>query len=153
LRGFPRRTLETQTTEVFNDSFLRLLGLIDRRPRMTLADFNRYIAHAIRWVLRDRLRNFQANPIEFVRMPRELAEPEDRRGALDVDTMSAFHHHVETLSIEDQQMFEMLYYRGTSQNAAADMLGIPPTTLKRNWTRARLHVRARFGFDLDDHLE
>ncbi|MGL6073613.1 MAG: RNA polymerase sigma factor [Fimbriiglobus sp.] len=153
LRGYSRRSLETQTTEVFNDSFIRLLAIIKKKPRSTLADFNRYVAQAIRWVLRDRLRDFQANPIEFVPMPRDLVEPEDRRGALDVDTMAAFHHHVETLTIDDQQMFELLYYRGTSQNNAADILGIPATSLKRHWIRARLHVRARFGFDLDDHLE
>ena len=65
----------------------------------------------------------------------------------DADLMADFHGYVDSLPDEERVLFDLLYYRGLTTAAAAEYLGLPPTTLKRQWVRARLRARERFGRD------
>ena len=52
-----------------------------------------------------------------------------------------FHAHVESLSEDEQEIVNLLYYEGLTQEEAARVLGISFRTLKRRWqaTKLKLH--------------
>lgn len=54
-----------------------------------------------------------------------------------------FHRHVESLSNEDREMFDLLWYQDLTQAEAANVLGVSERTVKRRWQHARLAVDSR----------
>ena len=53
---------------------------------------------------------------------------------------SEFHAHVETLPENEQEVVNLLYYEGLTQDEAARVLGISARTLKRRWQAVRLKL-------------
>lgn len=61
-------------------------------------------------------------------------EPED------LTDWEEFHSHVETLPEELKEVVNLLFYKGLSQQEAAEVLGVSLSTLKRRWHEARVHL-------------
>ena len=53
---------------------------------------------------------------------------------------SEFHRQVEALPDEEQAVFDLLWYQGLSQAAAAAVLGVNERTVKRRWQSARVKL-------------
>jgi len=58
-------------------------------------------------------------------------EPED------LEDWSAFHAQVEKLPDEEREVVGLLFYKGLSQEEAAQLLGVSLRTVKRRWQSAR----------------
>jgi RNA polymerase sigma factor (sigma-70 family) len=61
-------------------------------------------------------------------------EPDDLAG------WSEFHAQVEKLSEDEQEVVNLLYYEGLTQEEAAKVLGISFRTLKRRWQAAKVNL-------------
>lgn len=58
----------------------------------------------------------------------------------DLSAWSEFHAHVEMLPESEQEVVNLLYYEGLTQDEAARVLGISVRTLKRRWQTVRLKL-------------
>ena len=56
-----------------------------------------------------------------------------------------FHRQVERLPDEEREVFDLLWYQGLSQEAAAEAMGVSVRTLKRRWQSARLSLAEACG--------
>lgn len=147
LRTFPLVVQDSQTTDVTNETILRLLSALrgDVRPRSTL-DLERFMASKVRHVLLDmhkmiQRRRRQTGPLgeaEFV-----LPAAED--AGVDIDLMVAFHEYVQQLPADEQALFDVFYYQGRTKTQAAALLGMTPTTAHTRWTKARLRLSRTLG--------
>lgn len=61
----------------------------------------------------------------------DAGEPED------LEDWSAFHAQVEKLPDEEREVVGLLFYKGLSQEEAAQLLGVSLRTVKRRWQSAR----------------
>jgi RNA polymerase sigma factor (sigma-70 family) len=148
LRNFPQVRREEQTTDIANEALLRLCRAMRGVAPATPLDLTRFLAEIIRRVLLDRLKSIRrrhrpTGPLG----PEPGRAPEDTDHPFDADLMADFHGYVDSLPGEEKILFDLLYYRGLTTAAAAEYLGLPTTTLKRQWVRARLRARERFGRD------
>jgi RNA polymerase sigma-70 factor (ECF subfamily) len=62
------------------------------------------------------------------------AEPEN------LDEWVEFHERVERLPESEQELFNLLFYEGLTQEEAAELLGMGLATVKRRWQSARLKL-------------
>jgi len=64
----------------------------------------------------------------------QAAEPSN------VEDWSEFHAHVEALPDDEQELVNLLWYEGLTQEEAAQVLGVSLRTVKRRWHSARLKL-------------
>jgi RNA polymerase sigma factor (sigma-70 family) len=149
LKRFPMVQWETQTTEVLNRTLLKLLKALPKMTFETVVDFERYIALTIRRVLIDKSRVLKVRR-SHVQPGGGLSSAEEQLGdhPLSDEEMAEFHRRVEELPAADRDYFDLLYYHGLKTAEAAVKLGVPPTTLKRNWARLRYEMAQHFNKDL-----
>jgi RNA polymerase sigma factor (sigma-70 family) len=143
-RGFPRVHQFEETSDVMQNVLLRLdraLGAVDVPSSR---DFFCLAAHHIRLALLDLARRYsgQAPPgpggEEALDPPGPGREDDPQQLAL----WTEFHRRIGELPEEDRDLFDLLYYQGLSQPAAAEQLGVSLATLKRRWQAVRLRVAA-----------
>jgi RNA polymerase sigma factor (sigma-70 family) len=152
LPSFPLVRREEQTTDVSNETFVRLSRALKDIAPATPLELNRLIAVIVRRVLLDWTKAIRRRKKHIVPLDGDPAcVPEDSDHSVDADLMTAFHEYVEALPADEKVLFDLLYYRGLSTAAAADCLGIPRTTLKRRWVKARVRLSERFGLDPTEH--
>lgn len=147
LRTFPLVVQDSQTTEVANETLLRLLAALraEVRPQSTL-DLERFLAAKVRHVLLDMHKEIQrrrrrAGPLG----DGPVAEPADID--IDIDLMVAFHEYVQQLPADEQALFDVFYYQGRTKVQAAALLGLTATTAHTRWTKARLRMSRKLGGD------
>jgi RNA polymerase sigma factor (sigma-70 family) len=150
LRSFPNVRREVQTTDVLDDVLMRLLAAIKEVQLGTVMDLNCLVARIIRRVLLDRLRKIQRDMQRFSELPSDILIDTDMTAGLDIDTMAAFHEYIDNLGSEEASLFDLLYYQGKSFEEAAKQLGIPKTTLRRNWAKSRDKMQAAFNKYLNE---
>jgi RNA polymerase sigma-70 factor (ECF subfamily) len=150
LRRFPAVRREEDTTDIANEALVRLLAALPKVCPPTSLELNRFLAEIIRRVLLDHAKSIRRRALPAVAGGEVPCSPEDTDHPLDLDLMAAFHAYVEGLPAEERILFDLLYYRGLTTAAAAELLGIPATTLKRRWVRARLRVVELLGRDPTD---
>ena len=68
-------------------------------------------------------------------------EPDDLSG------WTEFHAQVEKLPEDEQEVVNLLYYEGLTQEEAAKLLGISFRTLKRRWQAAKLKLHEELNRD------
>ena len=73
----------------------------------------------------------------------QVAEPSRRPDSL--EEWAAFHEAVERLPEEEQQIMDLLWYRGLTHAQAAEALGVAAKTVQRRWASARLMIRDAVG--------
>jgi RNA polymerase sigma factor (sigma-70 family) len=151
LRRFPHVRAEEQTTDITNETLVRLLAALREVAPPTTLDLTRFLAAIIRRVLLDRAKAVSRRLLPTAPPGAEVAwSPEDTDHPMDDDLMAAFHEYVEALPADEKALFDLLYYRGLTTAAAAEALGLSPTTLKREWVKARLRVCEKLGRDPTD---
>ena len=113
--GYPQLRRWEQTDDVFQNAMLRLhRALPVVRPESARHFFN-MAAQQVRWELLD-----------------------------DLSSWAEFHRLVEKLPLEEQEVVNLLYYQGLTQNEAARLLEISGRTLKRRWQSARIKLYESF---------
>ncbi len=148
LRTFPLVTQDSQTTDVADETFVRLLNALGRGVSPpSILDLERFLARTVRLVLLDMHKAIQRRR----RRVGELGDaPVPQPGDTDDDLMVAFHQYVESLPPDEQALFDVFYYQGKTKAEAAVLLGLPPTTAHTLWTKARLRLSRKLGRDLTE---
>ncbi len=154
LRHYPGVRRWEDTSDVFQNVLLRLDRALRETTLVTPADLLQLAAALIRRELIDLARHHFGpeggaahHDTPGGGAPR--GEPTDAgddpyRLAL----WGELHRHIAELPDEDRALFELLYYQGLTQPAAAELLAVPLRTFKRRWQQARLRLMERFGEEL-----
>jgi RNA polymerase sigma factor (sigma-70 family) len=150
LRYFPEVRRDVQTTEILDDTLMKLLAALRTTTLTTVFDLNCFLASIIRRVLLDRVRKLQRNPTINLTAPDAIAVEE--RTIFDVDTMAALHEAVENAPTDIRVLFDLIYYSGMTTEQAAGQLGHSVSKVKRDWLKARDRIREQIGFDVAEPL-
>jgi RNA polymerase sigma factor (sigma-70 family) len=156
LRHYPGVRRWEDTSDVFQNVLVRLDRALRETTLATPADLLRFGATLIRRELIDLARHHfgphgaAAHHDTPVASPGGgRAEPADSsHDPYRLAVWHELHQHIAGLPDEDRTLFELLYYQGLTQPAAADLLGVPLRTFKRRWQHARLRLMERFGNEL-----
>lgn len=144
LRQYPVVHRWEQTDDVLQNALLRLYRALSHMPVESPRHYYNLAALQIRRELLDLAdrhqgpeglgRNLEtdqtlqvaAGPPSAPDEPSSLAE------------WAEFHRHVGRLPDEQREVFDLLWYQGLDQGAAAELLGVSVRTLKRRWQATRL---------------
>jgi RNA polymerase sigma factor (TIGR02999 family) len=130
-----------QATALTHEVFLRLFGY-QRVDWQNRAHFFAMASRIMRRVLVEHARRRQAgkrNPAQRV----TLAEGHARTEALDVEVLS-LHQVLSKLEAKDprqSRVVELRYFGGLDIDETAEVLGVSPATVKRDWRVAKLWLR------------
>jgi RNA polymerase sigma factor (sigma-70 family) len=156
LRGFPGVHRWEQTDDVLQNSLIRLDRALRSVAPPTAQDFFRLATTQIRRELIDLARRYSGS--EGMGANQQSLGDLDIRGnsegaAHEVSELTRepsrlavwteFHLQVADLPDEDRQLFDLLWYQGLTQAAAAVVLGISERTVSRKWIAARLELDHR----------
>ncbi|MEO0649512.1 MAG: ECF-type sigma factor [Planctomycetota bacterium] len=139
-REAPGRTL--QPTALVHEAYLRLGGEVDWEGR---AHFFGAAAQAMRRVLIDEARKRQAAKRGGGAERVSLSELVDGAEGDDLDLL-ALDEALDRLEAESPRLAEVVrlrYFVGLSVEATADLLGVAPVTVKRDWKYARAWLLSR----------
>jgi RNA polymerase sigma-70 factor (ECF subfamily) len=155
LRHYPRVRRWEDTSDVFQNVLVRLDRALRETTLATPKDLLRFAAALIRRELIDLSRRHfgpEGAAAHHDTPPgTPAARPEPSDSSHDPHRLALWHElhqHIAGLPDEDRTLFELLYYQGLTQPAAAAMLAVPLRTLKRHWQQARLRLMERFGDSL-----
>jgi RNA polymerase sigma factor (TIGR02999 family) len=131
----PGQTLEA--TALVHEAYLRLVGVAESRAFRDRRHFFAAAASAMRRILIDQARRKQTEKHGGRRARQEISdvaapEPDDE--------MLALNEALEQLALEDPikaRLVELRYFAGLTNDQAADVLDISPSTADRHWAYAR----------------
>jgi RNA polymerase sigma factor (sigma-70 family) len=143
LRDFPRLRRWEQTDDVFQTAAMRLhRSLSDVKPE-SVRQFFGLAATQIRRTLIDLARHHYGP--EGHGAKHESGTNSEQSGETDTpETLASwaeFHEQVDQLPDDEREVFQLVWYSGTTQKEAAKLLGISERTVLRRYCRARLHLR------------
>jgi RNA polymerase sigma factor (TIGR02999 family) len=131
----PGQTLEA--TALVHEAYLRLVGVAEPRVYRDRRHFFAVAAGAMRRILIDQARRKQTEKHGGGRLRQELpdvaASPSD-------DEILALNEALDQLAIEDPvkaRLVELRHFAGLTNDQAAEVLGISPSTADRHWAYAR----------------
>jgi RNA polymerase sigma-70 factor (ECF subfamily) len=154
LRGFPGVRHWEDTSDVLQNVLIRLDRALQAVELTSARDFLRLATAQVRRELIDLARHYfgpngpGANLLPPGRMQSSEPPPEPADDRIDPDQLSRwhdFHIQIEALDESHRELFELLYYQGMKQAEAADLLGVPLSTLKRRWREARVRLMTSLG--------
>jgi RNA polymerase sigma factor (sigma-70 family) len=147
LGGFARLRRWEDSDDVLQTALLKLhSSLIEVRPP-TVRDYYRLAAAQVRRVLIDLARHHfgpQGAAGKYESPPGgELAsswlvQAENSRDSLSLADWTEFHERVAALPDELRETFELLFYHGLTQLAAAELLHVSERTIGRRWYEGRI---------------
>jgi RNA polymerase sigma-70 factor (ECF subfamily) len=153
--GYPNLRRWEQTDDVFQNSMVRLhRALADVRVESVRHFFN-LAAVQVRRELLD-LAKHHFGPEGGGKHHHTDGQPADEEGGAvhaaaeepdDLDGWTRFHAQVEKLSDDEQEVVNLLFYEGLTQEEAAGVLGISFRTLKRRWQSAKLKLHEELNRD------
>jgi RNA polymerase sigma-70 factor, ECF subfamily len=138
-----------QTTALVHEAYFKLLGYseVEWRGR---AQFYRAAAQAMRRILVDHARGRKAVKRDFGQRisfnalnARADDEPEEQE--LDVEALDRALVNLARLDPRKASIVELRYFGGLSIEATAEVVGISPATVKREWVLARLWLFKELG--------
>ena len=146
--GYPNLRRWEQTDDVFQNSMVRLHRALAEVRVESVRHFFNLAAVQVRRELLDLAKHHfgseggganhhtdgQPADEEGGSLHESADEPDDLAG------WSEFHAQVEKLAEGEQEVVNLLYYEGLTQEEAANVLGISFRTLKRRWHSARLKL-------------
>ncbi len=151
LRRLARRYLRNehlpqtlQTTALVHEAYVKLVGGDVQWQGRT--HFFRAAAQAMRRILVDHVKSRQAAKRDFGERV-TLSESVASVGEPDLDVV-ALDRALKTLSRFDQRraaIVELRYFAGLSIESTAEVLGVSPATVKREWVLARLWLFKELG--------
>ena len=131
----PGQTLEA--TALVHEAYLRLVGAAEPCVYRDRRHFFAAAASAMRRILIDQARRKQTEKHGGGRPRRELA---DLAAPQPDDELLALNEALEQLAAEDPvkaRLVELRYFAGLTNDQAADVLRISPSTADRHWAYAR----------------
>jgi RNA polymerase sigma-70 factor (ECF subfamily) len=128
-----------QTTALVNEAYLRLLGQrgVDWQNR---AHFFAIAAQLMRRIIVDdaRRRRSQKRGGGDVALPLDdLPAPEPSVGSVDVLALDAALGELERLDPDQGRLVELRFFGGMTVEETAEVLGLSPATVKREWAVAK----------------
>ncbi|MFM2215791.1 MAG: hypothetical protein RL240_109 [Planctomycetota bacterium] len=148
LRSYPSLRRWEQTDDVFQNSMVRLHRALATVQVESVRHFFNLAALQIRWELLDLSRHY-FGPEGLAANHHTDAQPSDDHGGKihdraeepdDIASWTLFHTQIEKLPPVEQEVANLLYYEGLSQEAAAKVLGVSTRTVKRHWQNAKLKL-------------
>ena len=143
LRDFPKLRRWENTDDVFQSAALRLVrSLSEVRPE-SVRQFFGLAATQIRRTLIDLARHHYG-PEGQAAHHASRAGNERAGNAESPETLASwaeFHERVGRLPEDDREVFQLLWYSGTTQRQAAELLGLSERTVLRRYHRAKLALR------------
>lgn len=146
LQQYPGVRIFEQTDDVLQNAMLRLQRAVADIKPTSLREFLRLAALQIRRELIDLARHYQSQRAqrasEIVPCDHSGATPADdpsesTRDPRRLASWSEFHEQIGALPDEEREVFDLLWYEGLSQEAAAEALKVSVKTVKRRWQQAR----------------
>jgi RNA polymerase sigma factor (TIGR02999 family) len=134
-----------QPTALVNEAYVRLAGNSDLRLQ-SRAHFFAVCAQVMRHVLIDhaRAREREKRGGGALRVSlREASGHEDRDA--DLVALDEALGALEAVDPQKARVVELRYFAGLSVEEAAAVLGVSPTTVKREWRRARAFLHRELG--------
>jgi RNA polymerase sigma-70 factor (ECF subfamily) len=132
-----------QATALVNEAYLRLVDQKETEWR-SRAHFFGVAAKAMRSILVDHARARQAakRGAGAARLTLgQVGDIADRKPAVDVLDLEEALQRLAELDPEKERLVELRYFAGLSIEEAAQVLGVSPATLKRQWNTARAWLR------------
>jgi RNA polymerase sigma factor (TIGR02999 family) len=125
-----------QPTELANEAVLRVLKL-DRMDWKDRAHFLATAATVMRQTLIDEVRRFRADKRQAPAIVTTLFDPGIATIDLDLEHLDRCLTRLADVSPERARLVELRFFVGLSIEATAEVLGISPATVKRQWDAAR----------------
>ncbi|WP_246524905.1 RNA polymerase sigma factor [Gemmata palustris] len=150
LRGFRAVRVHGSTNDVFQEAAMRLVKALKTVPIDSPTDFLLFAACQIRRTLLDMAKRKKLGHVPAVGGDRgdELGPADlvtdDSNDPVTLAIWQEVHARIGAMQVEDRTLFDLLYYQGLSQPAAAELLDVPLSTLKKRWQNARLELMLQF---------
>lgn len=150
LRGYPRLRRWEETDDVFQSAALKLHRSLSEVKPESVRQFFGLAATQIRRTLIDLARHHYGPKGHGTK--HESDDGHDHAGNADspesLYAWAEFHEQVDALPDNEREVFQLLWYSGTTQREAAELLGISESTVLRRYYRAKLILRdALYGPD------
>ena len=141
-----------ETDDVLQNALVRLRRALEHTSPESVRSFVNLAAVQIRRELIDLARHYDgptgmaAHHESRVPADGSCESPAERVAAADtndperLEAWSRFHRCVESLTEEDREVFDLLWYQGLTQAGAAAILGVAERTVNRRWIAARLRL-------------
>lgn len=143
LRDFRRLRRWEQTDDVFQTAALKLHRSLSEVKPESVSQFFGLAATQIRRTLIDLARH-HFGP-EGHGAKHESGTDNDHTGNADspesLASWAEFHEQVDNLPNDEREVFQLLWYSGTTQREAAELLNISERTVLRRYYRAKLTLR------------
>jgi RNA polymerase sigma factor (sigma-70 family) len=146
--GFPQLRRWEQTDDVFQNSMVKLHRALAEVRVESVRHFFNLAAVQIRRELLD-LAKHHFGPQGGGANHHTDGQPADEAGGSlhsvtsepqDLKSWSQFHIHVEALSADEQEIINLVFYEGLSQEEAAKLLGMSFRTFKRRWQTVKVKL-------------
>jgi len=146
--GFPQLRRWEQTDDVFQNSMVKLHRALAEVRVQSVRHFFNLAAVQIRRELLDLARHHFGPEGSGANHHTDGQPADDVGGSLHIETGEPtdlaswrdFHSQIEKLSLEEQEIINLVYYEGLTQEEAAKVLGISFRTLKRRWQAAKVKL-------------
>ena len=143
-RERPGHTL--QTTALVNEAYLRLVGQESMRWE-NRAHFFGIAAHLMRQILVDHARSRLAAKRGGAQLRLSLSEVDRIASRPDVNLLALDEAlgRLEALDPQKSRIVELRYFGGLGIEETAEVIGVSPATVKRDWSMARAWLRSEIG--------
>jgi RNA polymerase sigma factor (sigma-70 family) len=153
LRGYRGVHRWSETDDVLQGAMMRLHRSLAEVQPDSVRKFFGLAATQIRRELIDLFRHHYSSTGPAAKHHSDGGEAVERSADLryepsTLEDWTAFHEQIDRLPDEQREVFDLLWYKGLTQPAAAEILGMSLATLKRRWQSARilLHDALKDGF-------
>lgn len=151
LRDFPRLRRWEQTDDVFQTAAMRLHRSLSEVKPESVRQFFGLAATQIRRTLIDLARHHYGPEGQAAK--HESGTGSNHNGNTDspenLASWAEFHEQVETLANDEREVFQLLWYSGTTQKEAAELLDISERTVLRRYHRAIFSLRNHLHQDAE----
>ena len=144
LRDFPRLRRWEQTDDVFQTAAMRLHRSLSEVKPESVRQFFGLAATQIRRTLIDLARHHygpEGHGAKHESGTNSAKQNDEADSPETLASLAEFHQQVDKLPEAEREVFELLWYSGTTQKEAAELLGISERTVLRRYCRARLQLR------------
>lgn len=146
--SFPQLRRWEQTDDVFQNSMVKFhRALSEVRVESVRHFFNLAAVHVRRELLD--LARHHFGPHGNAANHHTDGQPADEAGGSlytisaephDIESWSEFHQQVENLSLPEQEVVNLIFYEGLTQEEAASLLGMSLRTFKRRWQAVKVKL-------------
>lgn len=146
--GFPQLRRWEQTDDIFQNSMVRLHRALSEVRVESVRHFFNLAAAQVRWELLDLARH-HFGPLGDAANHHTDGQPADDAGGSlhsvgsephDLESWSEFHRQVENLPRAEQEIVNLVFYDGLTQEEAAKLLGMSFRTFKRRWQSVKVKL-------------